>query len=97
MKRGVVHEPPRKADLRKIHPPGTYPSVEDKAALQLSSEYSYADNPDAACVSWAAQERAMNFYNKHGLAATLDEIFRLRASRPLPTCGCPSFDSDCPH
>lgn len=75
-KRGAVHEEPRKADLRKLHPPGHYPGVEDKAALQLARAIHYAES-DGCAISWSAQERAMNFFNEHGLAATLDEIFRL--------------------
>jgi hypothetical protein len=67
-----------KANLRKLHPVGHYPGVEDKAALQLARAIHYSESTH--CVtSWSAQERAQAFFNEHGLAATLDEIFRLES------------------
>lgn len=37
---------------------------------------------DTHCVtSWSAQERAQDFFNTHGLGATLDECRRLEALR----------------
>lgn len=66
----------RKADLRTLHPAGHDPSTEDRAALQLAEAIHYAES-DHCVVSWSAQERAQDFFNAHGLAATLDEIARL--------------------
>lgn len=81
-KRGVVNQPPRKADLHTLREVGTYDGVEDKAARQLACAIHYAESDDVA-VSWSAQERAMDFFNTNGLADTLDEIFRLEAvARP---------------
>lgn len=69
-----------KANLRTLRPVGTYPSVEDKAALQLARAIHAAESTH--CVtSWSAQERAQDYFNEHGLAATLDEIQRLEALR----------------
>lgn len=77
-KRSAVNEPPRKADLRTLRQPGTYLGVEDKAALQLACAIHRAESTDRSIsASWSAQERAQDFYNAHGLAATLDEISRL--------------------
>jgi len=70
----------RKADLRKLHPSGHYPGVEDKAAMQLATAMHEAESDDVA-VSWSAQERAQDYFNEHGLAATLDEMFRLQKLR----------------
>lgn len=70
----------RKADLRKLHPPGSYPNVEDKVALRLARAIHAAESTH--CVtSWSAQERAEAFFNTQGLAATLDECERLEALR----------------
>jgi len=66
----------RKADLRTLHPAGHYPSTEDRAALQLAQAIHFSES-DHCVVSWEAQERAEEFFNAHGLAATLDEIARL--------------------
>jgi len=66
----------RKADLRTLQQPGSYPSVENRAALQLARAIHRAE--DTHCVtSWSAQERAESYYNEHGLGATLDETRRL--------------------
>lgn len=65
------------ADLRKLHPAGHYPDVPDKAALELATALHEVNSSEAA-VSWAAQEAAQDYFNKYGLAATLDETFRLR-------------------
>lgn len=70
---------PQLADLRTLREPGTYLGVEDKAASRLACAYHRAESTDVS-VSWAAQERAQDFFNAHGLAATLDEIFRLDPS-----------------
>ena len=69
-----------RADLRKLHPVGSYPGVEDKAALRLARAIHAAR--DTHCVtSWSAQEEAQDFFNAHGLAATLNECERLEALR----------------
>lgn len=70
----------RKADLRTLRAPGSYPGVEDGAALRLARAIHAAE--DTHCVtSWSAQERAMDYFNANGLAATLDECERLEALR----------------
>ena len=70
----------RKADLRTLHQPGTYLGTEDRAALDLACAMHRAESTDRSIdASWSAQERAQNYFNEHGLAATLDEMFRLRA------------------
>lgn len=69
-----------KANLRKLHPAGSYPGVEDKAALQLAR--AIHASRDAHCVtSWSAQEEAQDYFNEHDLAATLDECERLETLR----------------
>jgi hypothetical protein len=68
------------ADLRKLHPAGHYPNVADKAALRLARAIHYAESTHCA-TSWSAQERAQEFFNANGLAATLDECERLEALR----------------
>lgn len=70
----------RKADLRTLHPAGSYPNTEDRAALRLARAIHAAE--DTHCVtSWSAQERAQDYFNEHGLSATLDECERLEALR----------------
>ena len=76
--RGIAHEPPQQADLRKLHPAGSYPNVADKAALRLARAIHRAEDTHCA-TSWSAQERARDFYNEHGLASALDEATRLEA------------------
>ena len=66
-----------KADLRTLRAPGSYPGVEDKAALHLARAIHRSESTHCA-TSWSAQERAQDYFNEHGLGATLDEIFRLR-------------------
>lgn len=66
----------RKVDLRILREPGTYPSVEEKATLELARAIHRAESTDVS-TSWSAQERAMEFANSHTLGETLDEMFRL--------------------
>jgi len=73
-------KPFRKADLRKLHPAGHYPGVEDRAALRLARAIHAAESTHCS-ISWSAQERAQDFFNEHGLASTLDECERLEALR----------------
>ena len=77
--RGAPKRPiePRKADLRTLHEPGTYLGTEDRAARALARAIHENEAPDDPAVSWSAQERAQDYFNAHGLAATLDEIVRL--------------------
>jgi len=70
----------RKADLHTLREPGTYSNVEDKAALRLARAI-HASESTHCVTSWSAQERAETYFNKHGLAATLDECERLEALR----------------
>ena len=70
----------RKADLRTLHPAGSYPNTEDSCALRLARAIHAAES--TSCVtSWSAQERAEDYYNAHGLARALDECERLEALR----------------
>lgn len=66
----------RKVNLRELHPAGTYPSVEEKAARALARAIHNAES-DGAEVSWSAQERAQAFANEHSLSEVLDEVRRL--------------------
>lgn len=76
-KQGVT---PRKADLSKLKPAGTYLTTEESAAHRLARAIHAAES--ASCVtSWSAQERAQEFYNEHGLAPTLNECERLELLR----------------
>lgn len=67
-------------DFRDLKPAGSYPSVEEKAALELAREIHWSRS-DAVAVSWEAQEEAQNFINEHGLAKTLDRMFEIRKKR----------------
>ena len=49
---------------------------DERAVHQLAAAIHWAES-DACAISWSAQTRAADFYNAHGLARTLDEIFRL--------------------
>ncbi len=69
---------PRKADLRKLHPAGTYQNTEDRAASRLARAIHFAESTNVA-TSWSAQERAQEFYNTHGLSKTLDYAARMEA------------------
>lgn len=64
--------------------PGEVPGVEVRAILKLADAIFAAESCDCA-VSWAAQERALAYYNEHGLGATLDEAFRLEELALKPT------------
>jgi len=64
-----------KADLM-AHMPGEVPLPEERAVLQLAHAIHRAESSDAV-TSWSAQERAMDFFNTHGLGATLDRMFEL--------------------
>jgi hypothetical protein len=66
----------RKANLRTLHDVGHYSGVEDKAARELAMAIHVSESTSCA-VSWEAQQRGQDYFNEHGLAATLDEIFRL--------------------
>uniref|UniRef100_A0A6H1ZV39 Uncharacterized protein n=1 Tax=viral metagenome TaxID=1070528 RepID=A0A6H1ZV39_9ZZZZ len=71
---------PRKADLHTLREPGTYPNVEDKAALRLARAI-HASESTSWVTSWSAQERAEAYFNEHGLYDTLGECERLEALR----------------
>ena len=58
--------------------PGETPGVETRAILRLSRAIHWAESHDCV-ISWSAQERALNYYNAHGLANTLDEATRYEA------------------
>lgn len=68
----------RKVDLSVLKQPGTYPTLEEKATLELATAIHRAESTDVA-VPWSAQERAQKFANEHDLADVLDEMFRLQA------------------
>lgn len=53
------------------------PRPEERAALTLASCYAQERDPNYAAVSWAEQQRAVAFYNAHGLYETLSEILRI--------------------
>ena len=86
--RGIVHETwvlpdlRRLVDLGAIKPIGSYPSVEEKAAMELAEAIHYSRSTDSA-VSLAAQEEAQSFINTRGLAATLDEIRQYAKARTV--------------
>jgi predicted GNAT family N-acyltransferase len=68
----------RKVDLSALPQAGTYPDTDEKLVLELAIAIHYNES-DGAAVSWSAQVRAQDFYNEHGLAKSLDELFRLQA------------------
>ena len=70
----------RKANLRKLHPTGHDPNVEDKAAMKLARAIHCSESTGSA-VSWSAQERAQDYFNTNGLGATLVEAQRFEGMR----------------
>lgn len=66
--------------------PGDTPGVETRAVRRLSRTIHWAESHDCA-ISWDAQQRALDYYNAHGLAATLDEATRYEARRLTPESG----------
>jgi len=70
----------RKADLRTLHPAGTYSNTEDSCARRLARAIHAAEST-CCSTSWSAQERAQDYFNEHGLARALDECERLEALR----------------
>lgn len=58
---------------------GDVPPTDERAVLGLASAIHYSRSRDW-CVSWAVQVEAAAYFNTHGLARTLDEMFRLEAS-----------------
>jgi len=77
LKRGGIELPvdPRALALDML--PGEVPPPDERAVLILSSAYQYSEEPDYGAVSWSNQEKAADFFNKHGLIETLDEIVRV--------------------
>ena len=51
--------------------------TDEKLVLDLARAYQHAEDPDYIAVSWANQERAMNYYNVYGFVDTLTELFRI--------------------
>lgn len=82
MKRNRAGSPQTKADeLRNGREPRvdaknlwrvTFPGPHERAVLLLASTIA----GDVSCVPGPVLEQAAEFYNSHGLAATLDEIVR---------------------
>jgi hypothetical protein len=58
------------------------PGIEEKAILQLAKAYEMTRDVDYVSVSWENQEKALNYFNEHGLARTLNEQFRILAALP---------------
>lgn len=52
------------------------PLPEERAVLTLAIALNQAGEK-AAAIPWSCQEEAANFYNKFGLAATLDRIVEI--------------------
>ena len=67
----------RKADLHTQHQVGHYSNTEDKAARELAMAIHVSESTSCV-VSWDAQQRGQDYFNDHGLGATLDEIQRLK-------------------
>lgn len=67
----------KKVDLSVLQQVGTYPSVEEKAVLELAAAMHRAESTDIA-ISWSAQERAQKFANEHSLSEVLDLMFKLQ-------------------
>lgn len=55
-----------------------FPDTDEKAVLELATALQEAEKPDYVVVSWACQEKAAQFFNEHGLRATLDKLFELQ-------------------
>jgi hypothetical protein len=75
---GIANLPGRKVNLATLGVPGTTPDHEERAARRLARAMHWSESTDVA-ISWSAQERAQDFYNANGLAATLNEARRLEA------------------
>ena len=59
---------------------GEVPLPEERAVLRLSSCIEASKDPDYCVVSWASQVEAMEYFNNHGLSATLSRIVELGGS-----------------
>lgn len=57
---------------------GDVPGPDVRAVLRLACAIHHAESTDVS-ISWAAQERAREFFNEHGLARTLDRATELEA------------------
>jgi hypothetical protein len=68
--------------LWRSTPVGGVPPVDECAVLKLARAIHRAESTRCS-TSWSAQDRAAAYFNKHGLAETLSEAFRL-AELALP-------------
>lgn len=78
------HKPVDGADLQEYlrdERPGDVPPPEIRAVMGLAREIEHDKDPDYVSVSWASQCEAEEYARQHGLAGTLDEMFRRRAAR----------------
>jgi hypothetical protein len=61
-------------DPRNMGRPGDFLATDECAVLDLARAYQQKDDPDYVSISWECQVRAAEYFNTHGLLATLDEI-----------------------
>ncbi len=64
-------------DPRAMGVVGEVPATDERAVHILAREYQRAKDPDYVSISWACQVKAADYFNAHGLAATLKEILRV--------------------
>ena len=68
-----------KADVREYTMQeriGDVPPPEIRAVLKLARAFQVEEGGPDYATSWANQERAQDYFNAHGLGATLDELFK---------------------
>ena len=71
----LQHGEEPKVDLREelaLERPGDVPGPDVRAIHELARRYQRDEDPDYVSISWANQVKAQDFFNEHGLAATLD-------------------------
>lgn len=56
---------------------GNVPGPDVRAIFELAEAYQRQEDPDYCVISWANQERAAQFFNRHGLGDTLAEASAL--------------------
>lgn len=56
------------------------PNLHEKITLQLASEIHYSES-ECYSISWSAQERAMEYFNKNGFEKSLEYMLELQTKR----------------
>lgn len=66
-------------NLSKIWPKDS--NLYKKLVLNLAAEYEKLITFNPTAISWASQNKAQNYFNKHGFVKTLDYMLVLKKTR----------------